>query len=98
MPITLAWGAVPDADGGYKFYLKPVAADTLTEIGTSAAGTTTVTIPLALPDGKYTVHAVACDVAGNQSDLSLPATLNDTGTVVYLMKPGKATVKIKTVH
>jgi len=103
VPITLAWNAVVGADGGYKFYLKSVdvsagtvVPEKLIQIGTAAAGTTTVVIPLTLPDGKYTVHAVALDLVGNQSDLSLPATLNDTTTVVYLTKPGNATLKIRT--
>jgi hypothetical protein len=102
VPITLAWNAVAGADGGYRFYLKSadVAAGTivpenLIQIGTAAAGATTVVIPLTLPDGKYTVHAVALDLVGFQSDLSLPATLNDTTTVVYLTKPGNATLKIR---
>jgi hypothetical protein len=101
-PITLVWNAVGGADGGYAFFLKPVdvsagiiGTGNLVGIGTSAAGTTTVTIPLTLPDGKYTVHAVAKDLIGNQSDLSEPATLNDTGAVVYLTKPGKTTLKIR---
>jgi hypothetical protein len=101
--ITLAWTAVPDADGGYEFFLKStdvatgtIGTGNLIEIGTAAAGTTTVTLPLTLPNGKYTIHAVSRDIVGNQSDLSLPATLNDTTTVVYLTKPGKVVVKIRT--
>jgi len=103
VPITLAWNAVVGADGGYKFYLKPadVATGTvmpgnLIQVGTAQAGLTTVVIPLTLPAGKFTIHATALDVAGNESDLSAPATLNDTTTVVYLAKPGNATLKIRT--
>jgi hypothetical protein len=103
VPITLAWNAVAGADGGYRFYLKSadVAAGTvvpenLIQIGTAAAGMTTVVIPLTLPSGKYTVHATASDAYGFQSDLSLPATLDDTTAVVYLQKPGNTTLKIRT--
>jgi hypothetical protein len=104
VPITLTWNGATGADGGYRFYLRQleiavgtVVPENLIQIGTAVAGATTAIIPLTLPiEGRYTVHAVALDLVGNQSDLSEAATWNDTTTVVYLQKPGKPTLKIRT--